>query len=186
MLHVGLPGSGAPLRVCLLDEEPAGVIATRAAGAVALEATLEWPPECGVEASVIDSLPASGSGLRSSLRETAGEGHTTLSGELRCFDEEALRAAVEETLRVLASTAAAREAALRTRLLRTCRVRFASSAAVQPLARLLWASGVRVGFAASWSPATPEADLAVGCGGDRERLVGALAASRVDRVGAAG
>jgi hypothetical protein len=186
VLRLELPGSAGPLQVSLLDGEPAGVISTRTAGVVELEVTLEWPPQWRAETSVLDLLPAPGPGLYAALRESASEGLTTVSGELRCFEEEALRAAVEETLRTVASAAAVREAALRTRALRASRARFPSVAAVQLLARCLWKAGLRVGFGASWSPVAEYADVAVGCGGERERFEAVLSAPRVARVGAAG
>lgn len=186
VLRLELPGSAGPLQVGLLDGEPAGVISTRTAGVVELEATLEWPPQWRAETSVLDLLPAPGPGLHAALCESAGEDLTTVSGELRCFEEEALRTAVEEALRAVASAAAVREAALRARVLRASRTRFPSAAAVQALARCLWEAGLRVGFGASWRSAAENADVAVGCGGERERFEAALSAPRVARVGATG
>lgn len=169
------------------------MIATRVAGVVEFEATLEWPPGWEGATSVIGLLPAAEAGFRGSLRESASAGLTTVSGELRCLEEEALRAVIEETLRAVASAAALREAVLRTRVLRASRAWCPSATAVQPLARRLWESGLRVGFGPAWSPAAPDVEAVVGCGGDRGRVAEALSASRsawhmprVDRIGATG
>jgi hypothetical protein len=54
------------------------------------------------------------------------------------------------------------------------------------LAGRLWSSRIRVGFGVSWSPAVPDADVMVGCGGAREELVRVLSGgvlSEAERVG---
>lgn len=190
-------GPDGPLRVGLLDGEPAGVVCTRTAGAVDLEATLEWPEgEGGI--SVIGLLPdlepaPDDWSAGGSLRESAGHGLITVTGTLYSFEEDALRSVLDDTLRAVASVATVHEAVLRTRVLRAGRPSCPSAGVVQTLARRLWAGGVRVRFGASRSLAAPGADVMLGCRGAREEVVEALAGpagvervSRVDRVGAAG
>lgn len=183
----------SPLRVGLLEGEPAGVIPTRHAGRAEFEATLEWPPGWEGPTSVASRLPdllaLESGGVRGSLEESCGRELTTVRGSLSCIEEEALCSVLDETLRAVASVATVREAALRTRVARPSRIWSPAPGAVEILAGWLWRSGMRVRFGVSWSPATSDADIMVGCGGVREELVRALSAgvsSGVERVGAAG
>lgn len=181
----------SPLRVGLLEGEPAGVIPTRHAGRVEFEATLEWPPGWEGATSVASRLPElsanEGDGVRGSFEESCGRELTTVRGSLSCIEEEALCPVLDETLRAVASVATVREAVLRTRVARPSRIRSPAPGAVEILAGCLWRSGMRVGFGVSWSPVAPGADVMVGCGGAREELVRALSAgvsSEAERVGA--
>lgn len=187
------------LRVGLLAEERRGVIATRNPGAVEFEATLEWPPEAG-GGEVLGLLPTldderggGGRGVYGPLREYPAPGATTVSGTLRSLSEDLLCSAVDETLRAVTEVAATHEAILRAGTRRTGRACCPSSDAVQAVAGILWRSGLRVGFGPSLNPATPGADVMVGCGGtvddsddtgDTERLVRALEGKVVARTGA--
>lgn len=165
----------APLRIGLLDGEPAGLILTRTAGAVTVEATLEWPPgEEGV--SLAGLMPELDRGtVVGSLREFSGSGFTGVTGTLRSFEEENLHSVVDGALRVLSSTAAIHEAVLRARALRISRASYPEADVVQALARRLWASGLRVSFGASLSPAIPGTDVMLGCRNARGEIVESLA-----------
>lgn len=185
----------SPLRVGLMEGEPAGVIPTRHAGRAEFEATLEWPPGREGSTSVASWLPelfasdGDGDGVRGSFEESCGRELTAVRASLWCIEEEALCSVLDETLRVVSSVATVREAVLRTRVTRPGGIWSPAPGAVELLAGRLWRSGMRVGFGVSWSPAVSEVDVMVGCGGVREELVRALSAgvsSGVERVGAAG
>lgn len=165
----------APLRIGLLDGEPAGLISTRTAGAVTVEATLEWPAgEEGV--SVAGLMPdLEREMVVGSLRESSGPGFTGVTGTLRSLEEENLNSVVDGVLRILSCTAAIHEAVLRARALRISRVSYPEADVVQTLARRLWDSGLRASFGASLSPAIPGADVMLGCRNARGEIVESLA-----------
>lgn len=169
------------------------MISTRNAGLAAFEASLEWPPEwvgaTSVAARLPDATALEGAGIRGSLVESCDAGITTVRGSLSCTEEEALRSVLDEMLRGVASVATTREAVLRTRVTRPGRAFSPPSGVVESLAVRLWRGGVRVGFGVSRSPATPGADIMVGCQGARRELVQALARDALfgmDRIEIAG
>lgn len=174
ILRLDTKAMNVPLRVGLLHGEPAGMIPTRTAGAVAIEATLEWPPgEGGV--SVGGLLPTiDRDTIVGSLRESAGVGVSNITGTLRSFDDDDLCSVVDDALRAMASAATVHEAVLRTRALRISRVSCPTAGLVQTLSRHLWDAGLRARFGASWSPAIPGADVMLGCLNARKEIVEAL------------
>jgi hypothetical protein len=171
-LRGGLParGAGGPLRapgrrtVALLPAEPAGTITTRAAGAIAFEATLAWRHPEEVPSEPI--LPELRGAARCSIAETDGPEAAArcLAAEIRAFSPAELGAALEAVLRCVTAVAGLTEAMLEVGAVRSVPPRVASPRALEELAYDLWSAGFPVRFGASWTPA-PEADVYVGSGG---------------------
>jgi hypothetical protein len=151
--------------VALLPDEPAGTIATCAAGVVRFWATLAWPRSEDMPPGpmLLETLAPA----RCSLAETEDPEAATrgLAGEIRAFTPSGLGSALEAALRSVTTVAALTEAILEMGAVRAVPPRVASARALEGLARDLWNAGFPVRFGRSWTP-SPGADVCVGVGGD--------------------
>lgn len=149
-----------------LTGQPAGTVATRAAGLADFRAVLEWEeapqhsPSC---------LPAPDATFRHDLEETLSPCGTRLevSGDIRALT--GLGGALERVMRRVADVAAVSGAVLEMRILREAPPRCASPDLVQALATDLWRAGFRVRLAPCWDPLGHDG-LALGVRGDEEGL----------------
>ena len=160
--------------VGFLPDEPAGLIATRTAGAALLRATLRWPDLDSVPASPI--LPEPLASASCSLSENGRGATLLLESETRAATRSDLGAALDDALRVTAAYAARTDAILEVAMVRTHEPRAASRQALETLASDLLRAGFRVSFAPSATLA-PAADVWVGTrgsGGEIEDFLYAL------------
>jgi hypothetical protein len=149
-----------------LTGEPAGTVATRAAGLVDFCAVLEWeeaphhPPSC---------LPAPDGSFRYDLKEVASPCGTRLEvcGTIRALT--GLGGALERVMRRVADAAAVSGAVLEMRVLREAPPRRFRPDLVQALATDLWRAGFGVRLAPCWELVGP-GGLALGIRGEEEGL----------------
>jgi hypothetical protein len=149
-----------------LTGEPAGTVATRAAGLADFRAVLEWeeaperPPSC---------LPGPAGPFRHDLEEAPSPCGTRLEvrGSVRAMA--GLDGALDGVMRRVACVAAVSGAVLEMRVLREAPPRPFPSDLVQALATDLWRAGFSVRLAPCWDPVGPEG-LAVGARGEEEGL----------------
>lgn len=149
-----------------LTGEPAGTVATRAAGLADFRAVLEWdeapgfPPSC---------LPAPDVPFRHDLVEAPSPCGTRLEvrGSIRAMA--GLGGAIKEVMRRVAGAAAVSGAVLEMRVLREAPPRLFPPDLVQALATDLWRAGFPVRLAPCWEP-VGQAGLALGARGDEEGL----------------
>lgn len=149
-----------------LTGEPAGTVATRAAGLADFRAVLEWdeapphPPSC---------LPAPDGPFRHDLEESLSPCGTRLEvrGGIRAMT--GLDGALEGVMRRVADAAAVSGAVLEMRVLREAPPRGFRPDLVQALAADLWRAGFRVRLAPCWDPAGADG-LALGVRGEEEGL----------------
>lgn len=154
----------------MLPEEPAGLIPTRAPGAVRFEVKLTWrSPEEAVLGSII---PSPLKGVRffylDGTNGATGPGETEtrcISGEIRAFTEKDLDDALDSVLGSVTSMAALTEAVLEVKTVRVARPRTLSRGAVVGLASEVWGAGFGVRFGPCWTPLWDGVEAAVGIGG---------------------
>jgi hypothetical protein len=148
--------------------EPAGTVATSAAGLVEFSATLLWRREEDLpKGPTLGALPHS---ARCSVVETddvAGRKREIL-GEILALSEGHLGRALESVLRSLSIAAALSDAVLESRAARVTPARVAPAAGLQTLALDLRDAGFGVRFAPTWTPLA-EGELGLGVlGAERE------------------
>lgn len=156
--------------------EPAGTVATRAAGLIEFSATLL--PRRGEDlpkAPTLEDLPPS---ARCSVLETdaAGckpAGEREILGEILALSEGDLGRALEGILRSLSIAAALSDAVLETRAARVRPARAVPAAGLQTLALDLRDAGFGVRFAPTWTPLA-EGELGLGVLGAERELEGFL------------
>lgn len=161
--------------VTLLPGEPAGLLATRTAGVVRLEATFCPEPGGKLPRPLLPALPGLDAGaVRHSVEETEDleTGERGLSCEIRALREEDLGAAVDAALRALTVAATRAEAVLSTRVLRGARPEAPPPGVIRELARDLRASGLPAAPGPLWS-AGEGGGVYLGCRG-REPELGAF------------
>ncbi len=148
--------------------DPAGTIATSAAGQIEFSATLFWDRvEDMPHAPTLPSLPES---VHSSVLETDDPAtlRREILGEILALTEGDLGSALEKLLRSLTIAAALSGAVLETRATSVTPPRPAPAAALQALALDLRDAGFDVRFAPSWTP-VPEGAVGLGVlGAERE------------------
>jgi hypothetical protein len=158
--------TAAGLLPVALTGEPAGTVATRAAGLADFRAVLEWdeapelPPSC---------LPAPDGPFRHDLVEAPSPCGTRLEvrGSIRAMS--GLGGAIEEVMRRIAGAASVSGAVLEMRVLREAPPRVFPPGLVQALAADLWRAGFPARLAPCWEP-VGQAGLALGARGDEEGL----------------
>ena len=157
----------------LPTRDPAGTIATCAAGRIEFSATLCWDSiEQMPPAPTLPSLPEN---ARCSVIETddpAG-GTRAILGEILALSAAELGSALETVLRSLTITAALSHAILETRAARKEAPVRTPSTTLQALARDLWNAGFGVTFAPSWMP-VPDGAVGLGVIGAERELEGFL------------
>ncbi len=151
-----------------LTGQPAGTVATRAAGLADFHAVLEWDAACHRPASC---LPAPGGYFRHDLAETLSPCGTRLEvrGGIRALTERGLAGAVERVMRGVSDAAAVSGAVLEMRVLREAPPRGFRPDLVQALAVDLWRAGFPVRLAPCWDAVGSEG-LALGAWGGDEGL----------------
>lgn len=151
-----------------LTGQPAGTVATRAAGLVDFRAVLEWertpshPPSC---------LPALDGFFRHNLEEVLSPCGTRLEvcGSIGALTGRGLGLALERVMRRVADAAAVSGAVLEMRVLRESPPRRFSPDLVQALAVDLWRAGFGVRLAPCWDQVGVDG-LALGARGEEEGL----------------
>jgi hypothetical protein len=151
--------------------EPAGLIATRTAGAARFAATLSWrrPEEMPPQPTLLlPEWPGAGT-ARISVAETEDPGSAgrRIVGEIRALTQQELGLGLGAILRSVTTAATLTDAVLEVEAVRSVTPKAASPRALQELARDLWEAGFLVRFAASWTPDT-RADVCVGVGANRD------------------
>jgi hypothetical protein len=151
-----------------LTGQPAGTVATRAAGVADFHAVLEWD---GVGHRPAMCLTAHEKFLRQDLAETLSPCGTRLEvrGGIRALTERGLAGAVERVMRSVSGAAAVSGAVLEMRVMRGASPRGFSPDLVQALAVDLWRAGFPVRLAPCWDAVGPEG-LALGARGGDEDL----------------
>jgi hypothetical protein len=151
-----------------LTGQPAGTVATRAAGRVDFHAILEWDAAGQRPASC---LPEPGDFFRQDLAETHLPCGTRLEvrGGIRALTERGLAGAVERVMRGVSDAAAVSGAVLEMRVLREAPPRGFRPDLVQALAVDLWRAGFPVRLAPCWDAVSAEG-LALGSRGGDEGL----------------
>jgi hypothetical protein len=171
----GLVQAERRLTAVLPTSEPAGTMATRAAGLVEFSAAFSWDRAEDVPPAL--TLPALPETVRYSVFETddPGRGRREILGEILALSERELGSALETVLRSLTITAALSDVLLETQAARVASPHSAPATALQALALDLWNAGFRVRFAPSWTP-VPEGRIGLGVRGAEEELRGFLEA----------
>jgi hypothetical protein len=151
-----------------LTGQPAGTVATRAAGLVDFRAVLEWEEAPSRPPSWVTAPDGF---FRQDLAETLSPCGTRLEvrGSIRALTGCGLGWALEIVMRRVADAAAVSGAVLEVRVLREAPPRGFRSDLVQALATDLWRAGFRVRLAPIWDPVGPEG-LALGVRGEEEGL----------------
>ena len=149
-----------------LTGQPAGTVATRAAGLADFRAVLEWDAADHRPASC---LPAPGGFFRQNLVEALSPCGTRLelSGGIMALTERGLAGAVERVMRGVSDSAAVSGAVLEMRVVRESAPRGFRPDLVQALAVDLWRAGFSVRLAPCWDAVGAEG-LALGTGGADE------------------
>jgi hypothetical protein len=151
-----------------LTGQPAGTVATRAAGLTDFRAVLEWEAADHRPASC---LPAPGDFFRQDLVEVLSPCGTQLEvrGGITALTERGLAGAVERVMRGVSDAAAVSGAVLEMRVVRESAPRGFRPDLVQALAVDLWRAGFPVRLAPCWDAVGAEG-LALGTGGRDEGL----------------
>ena len=151
-----------------LTGQPAGTVATRAAGLADFRAVLEWEAADHRPASC---LPAPGGFFRQDLVEVVSPCGTQLEvrGGITALTERGLARAVERVMRGVSDAAAVSGAVLEMRVVRESAPRGFRPDLVQALAVNLWRAGFPVRLAPCWDAVGVEG-LALGTGGGDEGL----------------
>jgi len=151
-----------------LTGQPAGTVATRAAGLADFRAVLEWDAADHRPASC---LPAPGGFFRQDLVEVVSPCGTQLEvrGGITALTERGLAGAVERVMRGVSDAAAVSGAVLEMRVVRESAPRGFRPDLVQALAVDLWRAGFPVRLAPCWDAVGAEG-LALGTGGGDEGL----------------
>jgi hypothetical protein len=151
-----------------LTGQPAGTVATRAAGLADFRAVLEWDAADHRPASC---LPAPGGFFRQDLVQVLSPCGTQLEvrGGITALTERGLAGAVERVMRVVSDAAAVSGAVLEMRVVRESAPRGFRPDLVQALAVDLWRAGFPVRLAPCWDAVGAEG-LALGTGGGDEGL----------------
>ena len=153
-----------------LTGEPAGTVATRAAGLADFCAVFEWEeapeqaPRC---------LPAPDGTFRLDVLEERSPCGTRLQVRGSILALAGLGGALEKVMRRVADAAAVSGAVLEMRVSRETPPRPFPPDLVQALATDLWRAGFPVRFGPCWEP-VGGAGLALGAGGEQETLLGFL------------
>jgi hypothetical protein len=149
-----------------LTGQPAGTVATRAAGLADFRAVLEWDAAGQRPASC---LPVPGNFFRQDLVETLSPCGTWLEvrGGIMALTERGLAGAVERVMRGVSDAAAVSGAVLEMRVVRESAPRGFRPDLVQALAVDLWRAGFPVRLAPCWDAVGAEG-LALGTGGRDE------------------
>ncbi len=149
-----------------LTGQPAGTVATRAAGLADFRAVLEWDAADHRPASC---LPAPGGFFRQDLVEVLSPCGTQLEvrGGITALTERGLAGAVECVMRGVSDAAAVSGAVLEMRVVRESAPRGFRPDLVQALAVDLWRAGFPVRLAPCWDAVGAEG-LALGTGGRDE------------------
>ena len=151
-----------------LTGQPAGTVATRAAGLADFHAVLEWDDAGQRPASC---LPAPGGFFRHDLAETLSPCGMRLEvgGGIMALTERGLAGAVGRVMRGVSDDAAVSGAVLEMRVVRESAPRGFRPDLVQALAVDLWRAGFPVRLAPCWDAVGVEG-LALGTGGGEENL----------------
>ena len=151
-----------------LTGQPAGTVATRAAGLADFHAVLEWDDAGQRPASC---LPAPGDFIRHDLAETLSPCGTRLEvrGGIMALTERGLAGAVGRVMRGVSDAAAVSGAVLEMRVVRESAPRGFRPDLVQALAVDLWRAGFPVRLGPCWDALGVEG-LALGSGGGEEDL----------------
>ena len=149
-----------------LTGQPAGTVATRAAGLVDFRAVLEW--DAADHRPATSCLPAPGDFFRHDLVETLSPCGTRLEvrGGIMALTERGLAGAVERVMRGVSDAAAVSGAVIEMRVVRESAPRGFRPDLVQALAVDLWRAGFPARLAPCWDAVGAEG-LALGTrGGD--------------------